>query len=82
MTPKDLKKLVKVCRDLGVTHYKGEGFEFTLSDSLPVKETRKKSTSSKPDTGASDFETDTPSYDEMLFWSAPALSSVSDEDKV
>lgn len=68
MTPKELKKLVKVCRDMGVKSYKGDGFEFTLTDDLPVK-SGKKLINNSP-TPEYDIESDTLTPEELLFWSA------------
>lgn len=35
MTPKELKKLIKDCRELGVTHYKCGDIEFNLTPDTP-----------------------------------------------
>ncbi len=70
MTPKDLKKLIKTCRDLGVKSYKGPDFEFTLTDSEPVK--AKNKSGSIQDPVASEFESDTLSEQELLMWSVGA----------
>ena len=69
MDPKALKKLVKVCREMGVKSYKGDGFEFTLTDDAPRKATKKSviPTASTPD---EDFETDSLTQEQILMWSA------------
>lgn len=71
MTPKELKKLVKACRDMGITTYKGPDFEFTLGD-VPAKPQRK-STAARSQSNTDDnstFETDTLTEDQLLMWSA------------
>lgn len=37
MSPKELKKLVKTLRDLGVTHYKTADLELNLTPEAPIK---------------------------------------------
>ncbi len=88
MTPKELKALASACRKAGITSYKGDGVEFTLSPE-PAKVRRYKS---KPEAtiqvqGPSgvvnipapvnpkddEIPTDALSDDALLFW------SVSDE---
>jgi hypothetical protein len=66
--PKELKKLIKMCRELGVKSYKGDGFEFTLTDEAPVKETLK--TYTQNESISTNFESDEPSIESLLFWSA------------
>jgi glutamine synthetase len=67
MTPKELKKLVKMCRDMGITTYKGPDFEFTLGD-LPEKPSRKNAAAPVVSDN-SNFETDTLTEDQLLMWS-------------
>lgn len=71
MTIKELTKLVKACRKLGVNSYKDESVEFTLS-SLPDKPI-KKSKKVIANQGALEANgpvlSDGPSQDELLFWS-------------
>ena len=69
MDPKQLKKLVKTCREMGILHYKGDGFEFTLSHDAPAKVKQSKNIS-KPNSPDIKFESDTPESDALLFWSA------------
>lgn len=66
-TPKELKKLIKMCRELGVKSYKGDGFEFQLSDDIPVKQSKKTAQASAQ---ASEFESDEISPEQLLWWSA------------
>lgn len=66
MDPKNLKKLVKVCRELGILNYKGEGFEFTLSHDAPVKA---KPVKAKADTSDTKFESDSLTDEQLLMWS-------------
>lgn len=73
MNPKELKKLIKTCRELGVKSYKGEGFEFTLTDSEPVKQTKSKSLPSAQES-SEQFESDTLTEDHLLFWSTSDTS--------
>lgn len=71
MTAKELKKLVKTCRELGVKTYKGPDFEFTLNDYVPEKPTNKKAQVNKEVSAVGpDFETDSLTPEEALFWSA------------
>lgn len=71
MTEKQLQKLIKTCRKLGVKSYKGDGFEFTLSDNEPIKSSRKKqSVKSAPAADNEEFESDSLTTDQLLMWSA------------
>ena len=77
--PKELKKLIALCRKTGIKSFKNADFEFTLTDSEPVV---KKNTTVRNNTSfvqQDDFETDSLTNDQMLFWSADSLS---EEDKV
>lgn len=67
MNPKELKKLVKLCRDMGVKHYKGDGFEFTLTDEAPVskKAAAAKLTHEQPEVIESDMLTP----EQLMWWS-------------
>lgn len=69
MDPKALKKLVKTCREMGITHYKGPDFEFTLSHDAPVK-TKKSKKGQETEAVGSDFETDSLTPEQLLMWSA------------
>jgi hypothetical protein len=68
MSPKDLKKLAKACREAGITHFKNAEIEFTLSEDAPVLTTKKKA-----DMPIIDQHLETPdaiSEEDLLFWSA------------
>jgi hypothetical protein len=68
MDPKELKKLVKTCRSLGINHYKGEGFEFTLGDA-PEKPKRITAKSVTNHEQPEEIESDTLTEDQLLMWS-------------
>lgn len=72
MTPRDLKKLVKLCRDMGISHYKGEGFEFTLTVDAPEPKKTKaaQATAMSVDNGDASIESDLLSPEQLLWWSA------------
>ena len=80
MTPKELKKLVKLCRDMGVKSYKGEGFEFTLTDEAPVK-TPHKAFINSAGVQTDDIESDTLTPEQIMWWSAVGDSPFPVEDK-
>jgi len=65
-TAKELKKLAKACRDAGIHYFKGDGFEFTLTGVVPEKPSRK---APQPEADMSKIETDTPTEEELMFWS-------------
>ena len=69
MEPKALRKLVKVCRELGVLHYKGVDFEFTLSPEAPMKVKKNDKSFTSTDDGK-DFQSDSLTPEELMFWSA------------
>lgn len=74
MDPKALKKLVKTCREMGIKHYKGDGFEFELTAEAPVKRAlprksaQERAITDEPQTNP-DFDTDTLTEDQILMWS-------------
>jgi hypothetical protein len=73
-TPKELKKLAAACRAAGITHFKGEGIEFTLSERAPEKKSAKKV--QPTDFGSPidpNFTSDEMTQDQMLFWSSATL---------
>lgn len=81
MTPKELKKLVKVCREVGIRTYKENGVEFTLGDIefMPRKNLQAvKATTSKRQLESTELVNDHVSVEEFadldpmdqLFWSA------------
>lgn len=67
---KDLKKLAKACRAAGITSFKGNGIEFTLSDYIPTTKNTPSTTKTPPkDLGENAIETDELVGDALLFWS-------------
>ncbi len=72
-TPKELKRLAAACRAAGITSFKGEGIEFTLSSEAPVKAKKAKDIAAKvnhddgkePDTSEAGL-----SEEELLMWSS------------
>lgn len=77
---KELKKLADTCRKAGITHFKNEHYEFTLTDEVPVtyyKKNKEAKAAPAPDTNTK-FETDSLTEDELLFWSTS--SPISTED--
>lgn len=69
MKPAELKKLIKICRELGVKSYKGEGFEFILTDEAPPS---KQELKAFPNTGVQQetIESDALTPEQLLFYSA------------
>jgi hypothetical protein len=80
MTPKDLKKLADACRKAGIKHYKNGEIEFTLSDDLPQKESKRTQSRSVAQTDDK-FESGLLDPMDMLFWSATAGSPLGKEDE-
>jgi hypothetical protein len=68
LNPKDLIKLANACRKAGIKHYKQGDIEFTLTDDLPQPQSRRVNTS-KTDDSIEDFQTDTLTEDQLLFYS-------------
>ncbi len=69
MSPKELEKLVKTCRKMGIKSYKGADFEFTLTDEAPVKASKLKASTEKADIQG-EIESDSLTPDQLLMWSA------------
>lgn len=69
MDSKELKKLVKACRELGVLHYKTPEIEFTLSHDAPIKVNKSEQTFTSAN-DSKDFESDSLTPEELMFWSA------------
>lgn len=74
-SPKELKKLAAACRLAGIKTYKGEGFEFTLSEEAPpVSNYKKKQMAGAPEqpktSQSESFESDSLSDDALMFWSS------------
>lgn len=71
--PKELIKLAKACRKAGISHFKGFGFEFTLTNELPSTKLTKAAISN-PNASNSEpdqvITPDTPTEEELLFWSS------------
>lgn len=76
---KQLQKLAQACRKAGIRTFKGYGFEFTLDDA-PTKAPRAaaKGAHNFPDTA---FESDSPTPEELLFWSAAGIPESNPEDE-
>lgn len=76
-----LKKLAAVCRKSGIKSFSGGGIEFTLSDNIPTTYQAKRSKSNKKttllQTPDGDIQTDAPTEEELLFWSAPDVAEES-----
>lgn len=68
MNLKELKRLAAACRKAGILHFKSADYEFTLSDTQPVRET-KHSKSLGNAASDSKFESDSLSPEELMFWS-------------
>ena len=71
---KDLKKLVKYARQSGITELKAEGVEFKLSPELPIKPRKGKRVDVSEQ--VNEVETDGPTQEELLFWSAGNVAEV------
>ena len=73
MTPKELKKLADMCRKAGIKHYKQGDIEFTLTEDAPVKSKKTVSQSNQSASNVQNengtFESDSPSEEDLLFWS-------------
>lgn len=69
---KRLKRLADACRKAGIRHFKAEGIEFTLSDYVPEKATRKRKGASPQATDsnpfANDFTADALTEEQLLAW--------------
>lgn len=69
MDTKSLKKLADICRKAGITHFKGDGFEFTLGD-LPEKKTQKSQLFESPTEQIESEGFEDLSEEDRLFWSS------------
>lgn len=65
MELKDLKELLKVLRDKGVTEYECNGVRLKLSEEAPISKYKK-----RQDVVEIEPEEEELSYEERLFWSA------------
>jgi hypothetical protein len=72
LTPKELKKLAKACREAGIKTFKQGDIEFTLSDDLSPPESpyMRKKAAQETKMSDPDIETDGPTEEELLFWSS------------
>jgi hypothetical protein len=75
ITPKDLKKLAKACREAGIRKYKCAEFEFELDDAPP----QQRAPSSLG--GSEEFTSDSPSPEDLMFWSAGLPGGASGVDE-
>lgn len=64
---KALKRLADACRKAGIKTFKGEGIEFTLSDTLPESNYRKSKRKGQPLQDS--ILGDTIPEESLLFWS-------------
>lgn len=88
MDLKELKKLAAACRKAGISHFKSEQYEFTLTEDQPVSAYKQaKITASNSDAQVSGdtgkFQSDSLTDDELLFWSVDKSSQLigNTEDK-
>ncbi len=71
--PKALKKLVETCRKVGIKTFKGEGFEFTLTDESPKVVKQKQVTAPVIASTPDEFDSGPIMTEEqMLYWSTTA----------
>lgn len=68
---KEIAALAKACRKAGITQFKGAGIEFTLGEAVPPKST-KKILHEAPSASNTIIEDDSPSHEDLLFWSIPS----------
>lgn len=77
---KTLKRLAAACRKAGIKEFTGFGYSFIL-DEAPIQtsnKTKKKAVATQS-VQASEFETDSPTEEQLLFWSATgAADNLSD----
>lgn len=75
---KDLKKLVSLCRKVGISNFKSfkdGSFEFTLNEDYvqeTQQQTKKQSSSLQAIDNATKFESEQLSEEALLFWSSNA----------
>lgn len=73
MTAKELAKLAKACRAAGIKTYKDKDIEFTLTDEVPVKQSKAKQAKIDFSSTASEIEAvdtwESLSDEEKLFYS-------------
>jgi len=67
---KALKKLADACRKAGITHFKNEHMEFTLSPEPPASNYKKRKASKETEPVVdSAFKSDTLTEEALLLWS-------------
>lgn len=85
MDLKELKKLAAACRKAGISHFKSEQYEFTLTEEQPksaYKLTKETAKSAGKLTSNAKFESDSLSEDELMFWSTGTTNELlGTEDK-
>lgn len=86
MTLKELKKLAFACRHAGISHFKNNEVEFTLTDSPPesnYKKKQKETTLNKDSVIQGSIETDSLTEEQLLMYSAidPTEGLVSNTDQ-
>lgn len=95
MTPEGLIALAAACRKAGITSFKGHGVEFTLGEA-PKKATRRRKgpeaptmqvqgpngleTVPAPQTKSEEIPTDSPTMEELMFWSAGGVEESQTEE--
>lgn len=75
ISPKELKKLAKACREAGIKAFKGPNFEFTLDDLPPVTLRN----SSKKEDLPVEFQSDNLTDEQILFYSVTDLKGTEHE---
>lgn len=82
MNIKELNRLAKACRKVGITHFKNAEFEFTLGDEPAPVPASKIGAASETSSVEVKFTTDTPTEEELMFWSAGngGIDITSEED--
>ena len=80
-TPKELLKLANACRKAGIVQFKGDGIEFTLTDSRPIK-SKKTNSSGKVDNSPVVSQDDWDSLSELdkIMWSSATLPDISNPE--
>lgn len=90
MTPKELKQLAKACREVGITTFEGLGVKFTLGvppiksprrakDAPALSQFEREVLKAQTPVNAAPIETDTPTQEELMYWSSCGPSG---EDEV
>ena len=69
LSPKDLKKLAKTCREAGIKSYKCPEFEFTLTDEAPEPKSYQNKAPIVSHGPQGEVDTDMPDAEAMLYWS-------------